>query len=61
VNPSAFLECLHLESLGVCVLLRVWLVTLGGCCHLDGLVQQGSSSKGRCLSLAPIVVIVRGP
>jgi hypothetical protein len=36
------------------------LVTLGGSYHLDGLVQQGSLSGGWCLSLAPIVVIVRG-
>jgi hypothetical protein len=39
VNPSALLECLHLEALGVPVSLRVWLVTLGGCRHLDSLVQ----------------------
>jgi hypothetical protein len=60
VNPNALLECLHLEALGVPVLLRVWLVTLGGCRHLDSLVQWGSSSGGRCLSSALIVVIVRG-
>jgi hypothetical protein len=30
-NPSALLECLHLEALGVSVLLWVLLVTLGGC------------------------------
>jgi hypothetical protein len=59
-NPSALLKCLHLEALSDCVSLRVWLVTLGGCRHLDGLVQWGSWSGGRCLSLAPIVVIVRG-
>jgi hypothetical protein len=59
-NPRALLECLHLEALGNCVLLRVWLVILGGCCHLDGLEQRGSSSGGRWLSPAPIVVIVRG-
>ena len=29
-NPSALLECLHLEVLGVRVLLRDSLVTLGG-------------------------------
>jgi hypothetical protein len=56
-NPST---CLHLEALGVRVLLRDSLVTLGGCCHLDGLEQRGSSSGGWWLSLAPIVVIVRG-
>jgi hypothetical protein len=59
-NPSALFEWLHLEALGDCVLLRDLLVTLGGCHHLDGLEQQGSSSRGRCLSLASIVVIVRG-
>ena len=36
------------------------LLLLGGCRHLDSLEQRGSSSGGRCLSLAPIVVIVRG-
>jgi hypothetical protein len=60
VNPNALLEWLHLEALGDCVLLWVLLVTLGGCYYLDGLVQRGSSSGGRCLSLAPIVVIVWG-
>jgi hypothetical protein len=60
VNPSALLEWLHLEALGDCVLLRDSLVSLGGCRQLDGLVQRGSSSGGRCLSPAPIVVIVRG-
>jgi hypothetical protein len=59
-NPSALLECLHLEALGARVSLWDSLVTLGGCRHLDGLEQRGSSSGGRCLSLAPIVVIVRG-
>jgi hypothetical protein len=57
-NISALLECLYLEALGDCVSLRDLLVTLGGCYHLDGLEQQGSSSRGRCVSLAPIVVIV---
>ena len=38
MNPSALLECLHLEALGVRVLLRDSLVTLGGYHHLDGLV-----------------------
>ena len=45
-NPSALLECLHLEALGVRVSLRDSLVTLGGCCHLDDLEQRGSSSGG---------------
>jgi hypothetical protein len=53
-------EWLHLEKLGDYVLLRDSLVTLGDCRHLDGLVQWGSLSGGRCLSSAPIVVIVRG-
>jgi hypothetical protein len=53
-------ERLHLEALGDCVSLWDLLVTLSGCRHLDGLVQRGSSSGGRCLSLAPIMVIVRG-
>ena len=39
MNPSALLECLHLEALGVHVLLWESLVTLGGCRHLDGLEQ----------------------
>jgi hypothetical protein len=47
VNPSALLECLHLEALGVRVSLRDPLDTFGGCRHLDGLVQQRSSSGGR--------------
>ena len=45
-NPSALLECLHLEALGVRVLLWDSLVTLGGCRHLDGLEQRGSLSEG---------------
>ena len=60
VNPSALLECLHLEALGVRVSLQNSLVTLGGCRNLDGLVQRGSSSRGTCLSPAPIMVIVWG-
>ena len=59
-NPSALLECLHLEALGVRVLLWDSLVTLGGCHHLDGLEQRGSSSGEWWLSLALITVIVRG-
>ena len=59
-NPSALFECLHLEALGVRVLLRDSFVTLGGCRHLDGLEQRGSLSEGWWLSLALIVVIVRG-
>ena len=46
VNPSALFECLYLEALGVHVLLWDSLVTLGGCRHLDGLEQRGSSSGG---------------
>jgi hypothetical protein len=60
VNLSALLECLHLEALGVRVSLQDSHVTLGGCHHLDGLVQRGSLSEGRFLSPTPIVVIVRG-
>ena len=59
-NPSALLECLHLEVLGVRVSLRDSLVTLSGCRHLDGLEQRGSSSGGWWLSPALIVMIVRG-
>ena len=44
MNTNALLECLHLEALGVRVSLWDSLVTLGGCRHLDGLVQRGSSS-----------------
>ena len=39
-NPSALLEWLHLEALGIRVALRILLVTLGGCHHLDGSVQR---------------------
>ena len=46
MNPSALLECLHLEALGVRVSLRDSLVTLGDCRHLDGMEQRGSSSEG---------------
>ena len=60
VNLSALFEWLHLEALGDCVLLRVSLVFLGGCRHLDGLEQWGSSSGGWWLSPAPIMVFVRG-
>ena len=59
-NPSALLECLHPEALGIHVLLWDSLVTLGGCHHLDGLEQRGSSSGGWWLSPASIAVIVRG-
>ena len=45
-NPSALLECLHLDALGVRVLLWDLLVTLGGCRHLDGLDQPGLPSEG---------------
>ena len=45
-NPSALLECLHLEALGVRVSIWDSLVTLGDCHHLDGLEQRGSSSEG---------------
>ena len=45
MNLSALLKYLHLEALGVRVLLQDLLVTLGGCHHLDGLVQRGSSSE----------------
>ena len=40
MNPSALLECLHLEALGIRVSLWVSLVSLGGCHHLDGLEQR---------------------
>ena len=60
VNPSALLESLHLEALGVCASLRDSHVTIGGCYHLDGLEQRESSSGGWWLSLALVVVIVRG-
>jgi hypothetical protein len=36
------------------------LVTLGVCRHLDSPMIGGSSSGGRWMSLAPIIVIVRG-
>ena len=37
MNPSALLECLRLEALGVHVSLWDSLVTIGGCHYLDGL------------------------
>ena len=46
-NLSALLECLHLEALGVHVLLWDSLVTLGGYRHLDDLEQRGSLSGER--------------
>ena len=46
MNPSALLEYLHLEVLGVLVSLQDLFVTLGGCRHLDGLEQRGSLSGG---------------
>ena len=45
-NPSALLECLHLEALGVRLSLWDSFVTLSGYRHLDGLEQRGSSSGG---------------
>ena len=39
-NPSALLECLHLEALGVRVSPPDSLITLGGGRHLDGLEQR---------------------
>ena len=39
MNPSALLECLLLDALGVRVSLWDSLVTLGGCHHLDSLEQ----------------------
>ena len=59
-NPSALLELLHLEALGIRVSLRDSFVALGGYRHLDGLEQRGSSSEGWWLSSALIMVIVRG-
>ena len=54
-NPSALLECLHLEALGV----SVSLITLGGCHHLDGWSSgEGSARVGDCSW--PPSVIVRG-
>ena len=51
-NPSALLECLHIEALGVRVSLRDSLVTLGDCHHLDDLKQRGSLAEvGDCLWL----------
>jgi hypothetical protein len=60
VIPSALLEWLHLEALGDCVTLWDSLVSLGGCRHLDGLVQRGLSSGCWWLSPALIVVIMMG-
>jgi hypothetical protein len=60
VNPSALLKWLHLEALRDYESLRDSFVSLGGFRHLDGLVQRGSSSEGRCLSPALIMMIMRG-
>ena len=49
-----------IASSGIYVSLWHSLVTLGGCRHLDGLEQRWSLSGGWWLSLALIVVIVRG-
>ena len=46
MDPSALLECLHLEALSVRVSLRDSLVTLSGYRHLDGLEKRGSLSGG---------------
>ena len=48
VNACLTPRCyrLHLEALGIRVLLHDSLVSLDGCCHLDGLEQRGSSSGG---------------
>ena len=55
MNPSALLECLHLEALGVRVSLRDSLVTLGGCRRLGAariierrVVIVSSSNHGDC-------------
>ena len=57
MNPSALLESLHLEALGVRVSLRDSLVTLGGCRHLwlgavriveRRLVIVSGSNRGDC-------------
>ena len=50
MNPSALLECLYLEALGVRVSLQDLLVTLDGCHHLDGL-EQHRAEVGDCLRL----------
>jgi hypothetical protein len=55
-----YFEWLHLEALGDCISLWISLITLGGYCHLDSLVQWGSLSGGRWLAPAPTVVIVMG-
>jgi hypothetical protein len=47
-------------SMRLRTILCAQIYTNSGCRHLDGLEQWGSSSGGRCFSLAPIMVIVRG-
>jgi hypothetical protein len=59
-NPSALLECLHLEALGVHVSLRDSLVSLGGCCHLMAWSSEDHRAEEGNPSLAPIVLIVWG-
>ena len=46
MNPSALLECLHLEALGVRVALQYSLVTLGGCRHLDAWSNEDRRAEG---------------
>ena len=57
MNPSALLECLHLEALGIRVALRISLVSLGGCHHLDGWSSGGGLARvGDCSWPSPVIV-----
>ena len=48
---------MHLEALGVRVLLRVSLVSLGGFHHLDGWSSGGGSARvGDCSWPSPVIV-----
>ena len=56
-NPSALLERLHLEALGIRVALWISLVSLGGCHHLDGWSSVGGSAQvGDCSWPSPVIV-----
>ena len=56
-NPSALLEWLHLEALGIRVALRILLVSLGGCHHLDGWSSGGGLARvGDCSWSSPVIV-----
>jgi hypothetical protein len=55
-DSSASIIDLHLEALGE-LICCVFLVTLGGCRHLDGLEQLGGvASVGDCSWPPPVIL-----